>query len=111
MAFRVLDRAMHPAVASHREELAALCRRFGVRRLALFGSAARGDFDAECSDVDLLVEFADPLSRGYADRYLDFALEAERLFGRRVDLITARSVMNPGFERRVKAEAVELYAA
>jgi hypothetical protein len=44
-------------IASHREELRALCRRFHVRRLDLFGSAARGDFDPEHSDVDFIVEF------------------------------------------------------
>jgi uncharacterized protein len=35
----------------------ALCRRFHVRRLDVFGSAARGDFDPEHSDVDFIVEF------------------------------------------------------
>ena len=44
-------------IALHREELPALCRRFHVRRLDLFGSAARGDFDPESSDIDFLVEF------------------------------------------------------
>ena len=44
-------------IARNREELRALCRRFHVRRLDLFGSAARGDFDPERSDIDLLVEF------------------------------------------------------
>jgi type I restriction enzyme S subunit len=41
----------------HREELKALCWRFHVRRLDLFGSAARGDFDPERSDMDFLAEF------------------------------------------------------
>ena len=40
-----------------REELQVLCRRFHVRRLDLFGSAARGDFDPEHSDFDFVVEF------------------------------------------------------
>jgi hypothetical protein len=35
----------------HREELQALCRRLHVQRLDLFGSAARGDFDPERSDM------------------------------------------------------------
>ena len=41
----------------HQEELRALCRRFQVQRLDLFGSAARGDFDPEHSDIDFIVEF------------------------------------------------------
>ncbi len=44
-------------IASHRDELRALCRRFHVRRLDGFGSAARGDFDPAQSDLDFLVEF------------------------------------------------------
>ena len=44
---------MHTAVASKRETLAELCRRFHVRRLEVFGSAARGDdFDPDRSDAD-----------------------------------------------------------
>jgi len=44
-------------ISLHREELRALCRRFHVRRLDVFGSAARGDFDPVRSDLDFLVEF------------------------------------------------------
>jgi predicted nucleotidyltransferase len=45
-------------IEAHRDEIAALCRRFGVQRLDVFGSAARGtDFDPEHSDVDLLVSY------------------------------------------------------
>ena len=48
---------MHAAIADKREELAELCRRYGVVRLEVFGSAARGvDFDPEASDADFLVE-------------------------------------------------------
>lgn len=43
---------MHAAIADKKDELAELCRRFGVARLEVFGSAARGaDFDPETSDA------------------------------------------------------------
>ena len=49
---------MHQQIASHLAELRALCRRFAVARLEVFGSAARGDdFDPSSSDADFLVEF------------------------------------------------------
>ena len=49
---------MLPLIAERRSQIADICRRFGVRRLAVFGSAARGqDFDPERSDVDFLVAF------------------------------------------------------
>ena len=55
---------MHAEILRHRETLAALCRRHGVARLDVFGSAARGvDFDPARSDVDLLVEFAPSIPR------------------------------------------------
>ena len=43
-------------ILSHREELRELCRRYHVRRLDLFGSAARGDFVPARSDLDFLVD-------------------------------------------------------
>ena len=57
-------------IASRRSELNDLCRRFGVRRLDLFGSAARDDFDPARSDLDFLVEFdRDGPPGGYANVY------------------------------------------
>ena len=48
---------MSPFIDDHRAALIDLCRRHRVRSLAVFGSAARDDFDPDRSDVDLLVEF------------------------------------------------------
>jgi predicted nucleotidyltransferase len=49
---------MHPQIQQHQTALAELCRRYHVRRLEVFGSAARGyDFDPFSSDADFLVEF------------------------------------------------------
>jgi uncharacterized protein len=78
-------------IASHREELAQLCRRFGVRRLDVFGSAARdADFDTATSDIDFLVEFGaqdDDLAH-----FLDFKQALEALLARRVDLIDRKAI-------------------
>jgi len=68
----------------HRDEIAGLCRTYGVERLEAFGSAVTEEFDDEASDLDFVVRFADR-SSGYADRYLDFAQALEELFGRDVD--------------------------
>ncbi|MGH7044244.1 MAG: nucleotidyltransferase family protein [Acetobacteraceae bacterium] len=55
---------MIPLLAAHRAEIVALCRRFHVRRLEVFGSAARGtDFDPTRSDVDLLVTYGPDAKR------------------------------------------------
>jgi predicted nucleotidyltransferase len=80
----------------HHEELQALCRRFHVRRLDLFGSATRGDFDPEHSDIDFLVEFdrehPEALSFG---TYFGFKEALEALLGRPVDLVEPGAVRNP----------------
>ncbi len=50
---------MHADIAEKRQDLIALCRRYGVKRLEVFGSAARGaDFDPTRSDADFLVTFS-----------------------------------------------------
>jgi predicted nucleotidyltransferase len=91
--------------------LAALCARYGVRRLALFGSALREDFDPEHSDLDFLVEFQ-PLAAGtYSHAYFGLLRDLELLFGRSVDLVEAGSIRNPYVLHSVEAEQKTLYAA
>jgi len=76
-------------IAQHRDELRDLCRRFGVRRLEVFGSAARpADFDPARSDIDFLVEFA--VEETDFRRFLDFKAALEALLNRRVDLVADR---------------------
>jgi len=79
---------MIPLVAEKKNEIAEHCRRLGVERLEVFGSAARGTFDPEKSDIDFLVEFSNHNSPGILKRYLDLVESLETLFNRRVDLVT-----------------------
>jgi predicted nucleotidyltransferase len=89
--------------------LAELCRRFGVVRLYLFGSAAAGRLGPS-SDLDFLVEMSDRQPTGeYARRYLDLAEELESLFGRRVDLVTEQAVRNPYLRREIQATRELVY--
>lgn len=97
-------------IEEKRGELTALCRRYGVERLYLFGSAATGRFRPPSSDLDFIVEMADRQPNAtYADRYLAFAEELERLFGRPVDLITEQSIRNPYFRHEVEATRQLVY--
>lgn len=101
----------HRAIASKQEPLAEICRRFHVRRLAVFGSAARGDLDPDRSDVDMVVEF-EPLSPGsYADNWFDLREALVELFGRPVDLVTDGAIRNPYFREAVERSQQTLYAA
>jgi predicted nucleotidyltransferase len=95
-------------IEDHLEEIVALCREFGVARLDLFGSAAADTFGDE-SDLDFVAIFSDTSPGSYADRYLDLAESLERLFGRKVDLLTERAIRNPYFRREVDATRRVVY--
>ncbi len=102
---------MTPILQAKRSELAALCRRRRVSRLDVFGSAARGTFDTETSDLDFLVEFQ-PLGPGErAEAYFGLLEDLEGLFHRPVDLVMARAITNPYFRRAVEETREALYAA
>jgi predicted nucleotidyltransferase len=102
---------MNPEISKHRAELEELCRRFGVRRLELFGSAAVGKYRAGESDLDFLVEFEDSSPGTYADNYFGLLEAIERLFGARVDLVIASAIKNPYFRKSVDDTKALLYAA
>jgi len=69
-----------PIVEHQRPSIEALCRRYRVRRLALFGSAAVGEERPERSDLDFAVEFL-PLPPGsYADAYFGLLEALEALY-------------------------------
>jgi len=100
-------------VALRRPELRTLCRRFHVRRLDLFGSAARGgDFDPARSDLDFLVEFdrSDPRAMAFG-AYFDFKEALEELFGRSVDLVEASAVRNPYLKASIEASREAVFEA
>jgi len=100
---------MNAALAGHEAELVSLCRRFHVRRLELFGSAATGHLKPD-SDLDFIVVFG-PVPRGtYADNFFDLREELEQLFGRPVDLIVSTTIKNPYFRRSVERTKVLVYA-
>jgi hypothetical protein len=89
------------------QRLAELCRRYGVARLEVFGSVARGEAD-ETSDLDLLYELAPGANLGWEIE--DLQDELSDLFGRTVDLVSKRS-LHHRLRTAVLAEARELYAA
>jgi uncharacterized protein len=98
-----------PLIERRRAELAELCRRYRVKRLDLFGSAARGAFQVDTSDLDFIVSFDGAGESGYATRYYDFAESLEALFGRHVDLLTERMIGNPYFRQEVQQTRETIY--
>jgi uncharacterized protein len=105
------DKAMIQEVARRRVELTELCRRFYVRRLDLFGSGARGDFDAATNDLDFLVEFDRSAPFNPFDAYFGLKEGLEDLFGRRVDLVEAGAIENPFLQAGIDESRENVFSA
>ena len=89
--------------------LEELCKRHGVKRLSLFGSALGNQFNAD-SDIDILVEFWEGQTIGFLE-IAEFELELSRLLDKReVEIRTARD-LSPLFREQVQRETRGLYAA
>ena len=82
------DRGMSVAelpIQIDREKIAEFCRARGIRKLSLFGSVLRDDFDPERSDVDVLAEFEPGALKGVGFRYFGYGEELAAILGRKVD--------------------------
>jgi uncharacterized protein len=103
---------MHAKIAEKRDELIALCRRFGVARLEVFGSAARGvDFDPATSDADFLVEFEPDSKLPALEQFFGLAEALEQLLGRPVDLVEPGSIKNPYIRAGINRSREVVYAS
>ncbi|MBI4556554.1 MAG: nucleotidyltransferase domain-containing protein [Candidatus Hydrogenedentes bacterium] len=103
---------MIPLIEQKRDAVAALCRRYNVQRLELFGSAASDDPGVVANDLDFLVEFAPGEDLGpWLAHYFEFRDNLQRLFGRKVDLVMRQALKNPYFIREVNRTRKLFYAA
>jgi hypothetical protein len=102
---------MESLIQPNLDEIARLCRRYGVRRLAVFGSIVRGDFDPLRSDADFLVEF-EPLPLAVRMQYYLALREGlSSLLSLSVDLIEDGAIRNPYILQSVSEQQQVLYAA
>jgi uncharacterized protein len=94
---RPIDEILKERLGVDRADVVALCDRFRIVELGLFGSVLRDDFRAEGSDpsdVDLLVVFEEGYRQPYED-YLDLVETVEALFRRKVDICQKELLKNP----------------
>lgn len=102
---------MHPAIAQHRSGISGICHRYRIRRLEVFGSAARGDdFNPASSDADFLVEFAPDAQPGLKT-FFGAKNDLEKLLGRSVDLVEPGAVRNPYVLASINRNREAVYAA
>lgn len=84
-----------------REKIADFCRARGIRRLSLFGSVLRDDFDPARSDVDVLAEFEPGALRRTGWEFFTYGDHLEAVLGHRVDFCTnLRPWLRPLVEKR-----------
>ena len=97
-------------IRSRYENFLTLCRNHKVKKLYAFGSSVSGQFNPEKSDIDLIVEIDenDPIEKG--DILLHFFSELEKLFNRKVDLLTDQPIENPYLKTSVEKSKVLIYA-
>ncbi|HUG10917.1 MAG TPA: nucleotidyltransferase domain-containing protein [Opitutaceae bacterium] len=93
-------------ISFDREKVASFCRAHGIRRLSLFGSVLREDFDPARSDIDVLAEFHSDALQNVGFRYFGYADELAEILGHKVDFC---SRLHPALERRIRQEAVPIY--
>ena len=86
--------------------LATFCHKHQIRKLALFGSVLREDFNAD-SDIDVLVEFVPEAKIGFFE-LIEIEMELSRLMGRKVDLNTY-GFLSPRIQQRVREQERVLY--
>ncbi len=101
---------MVPIVAAKRAEIAVLCRRYGVRRLDLFGSAARGTDFTDESDIDLLIEYEPGRAPSWGPLF-DLRDAFSELFGRDVDFVMVKAVKNPYLRASIERSREPLFGA
>lgn len=94
------------------DKIIALCRKYKVAKLWVFGSILTPRFNDE-SDVDFSVNFdAEKINRDgldWADIFFDFMHELEELFGRRVDLVCDDAVKNTVFRKELDSTKQLVY--
>ena len=101
----------HPLPQPQLDAIAEACRQHNVQRMHLFGSALRHDFDANRSDLDLLVEFQ-PIEPGaLVKAYFGLEHQLAVITGKPVDLVMADAVHNPYVRRQIEASKQLIYEA
>ena len=93
------------------DQIITLCKEYKVESFALFGSTAKDLIHAD-SDLDFLVQFSEDIDvLDYAENYFSFLEKLEELTGKKVDLVSTKSLKNPILKEEIERTKINLYAA
>ncbi len=97
------------SLKSNANEFLSLCKTHDVEKLYAFGSSTNNTFDESSSDIDLLIEIntKDPIKRG--ENLIDLWDKFEKIFQRKVDLLTNSSIRNPILRDSIDASKILIY--
>ena len=101
---------MNKILTEKLDELIKLCKLFSVKKMHVFGSASTDNF-SDTSDIDLLIEFENLTIEQYTDNYFELHHKLQDLFGRKIDLLTEKSLSNPYFIKKIEQTKKLVYAA
>jgi uncharacterized protein len=104
---------MDTLIKDNIDKIQSVCKKYSVKSLYLFGSAANDDQFRPESDIDFLVDYFkndDGLSVQGFD-YFDLMFSLEDITGRKIDLVVSDAVRNPYFKQKMDNQKILLYAA
>ena len=91
-----------------RNEIPDACHQYRIKTVDIFGSLARNEETSE-NDIDLLIEFEEPIMEQSSKRFFGFLHFMEDHFDRKVDLLTPRSIKNPYLKKSIDKEKIRVY--
>ncbi len=101
---------MNKIISKRADEIIRLCIIYNVSNLYAFGSVCNSNFN-DLSDIDLLVAFDKNISiEKYTDNYFELHYQLERLFKRKIDLMTDNSLSNPYLIQAIDETKQLIYA-
>ncbi|MBI9062920.1 MAG: nucleotidyltransferase domain-containing protein [Marinilabiliaceae bacterium] len=102
---------MERIVTNKQKDIKAICIALKVKRLFVFGSVVSGEF-REDSDIDFLISFEDNISiEEYTNNYFALHYQLRELFGRKIDIVTERTLSNPYFIKSINETKELIYEA
>ena len=101
---------MDRVVLDKLDELKRLCNIYSVKSMYVFGSVCTDKFNDD-SDIDILISFDNLSIEKYTDNYFELHYKLQDLFGRKIDLLTDRSLSNPYFIKGLEQTKQLIYAA
>lgn len=112
LTLKQCEAVIHSVIKERRAGLEAICRRYNVVRLEVFGSAARGDdFDPVLSDADFLVAFHPDSGLRPLEEFFGLKSALVALLERPVDLIEPAAIKNPFVLKSINQSREIVYAA